>query len=165
MATTFPLNQTLYFDFSHDTNIASVVTALGLTQFATYLPSTGPPLNHTPLVSSLVPFAGRIDIEIITAPQPIAEDRPFDCSSSNSTGCYTLGDTTKYVHILINQRTVPLGRQNNSGCGDRVDGFCELHTFIAWQQSNLAIAQFEYACNGDYAVVPYGEVTNGVPIQ
>lgn len=38
---TFPLNQTLYFDFSHDTNIAAVLTAFGLTQFAQFLPSSG----------------------------------------------------------------------------------------------------------------------------
>jgi Histidine phosphatase superfamily (branch 2) len=32
MNSTFPLNQTLYFDFSHDTNIMSIITA-----FATWL--------------------------------------------------------------------------------------------------------------------------------
>lgn len=39
--TTFPLNQTLYFDFSHDTNIAAILTAFGLTQFASTLPTDG----------------------------------------------------------------------------------------------------------------------------
>src|SRR5271170_820197 len=29
MNSTFPLNQTLYFDFSHDTNIMSIITAFG----------------------------------------------------------------------------------------------------------------------------------------
>lgn len=38
---TFPLNQSLYFDFSHDTNIAAVLTAFGLTQFASTLPTSG----------------------------------------------------------------------------------------------------------------------------
>ena len=41
MTSTFPLNQTLYFDFSHDTNIAAVLTAFGITQFAPLLPTTG----------------------------------------------------------------------------------------------------------------------------
>ncbi|KAL8724074.1 MAG: hypothetical protein Q9181_006998, partial [Wetmoreana brouardii] len=36
---TFPLNQTLYFDFSHDTNIAAILTAFGLVQFAPVLPN------------------------------------------------------------------------------------------------------------------------------
>ena len=164
MPTTFPLNQTLYFDFSHDTNIVSIITALGLTQFATYLSPTGPPANHTPLTSALVPFGGRFDIEIINAPQPIAANRSFDCTFTASAGCYEPGGPTKYVHMLINQRTVPLGK-NYAACGDRVDGWCELSTFIAWQQENVQLANFDYACFGNYSVVPYGTVTNGVPVS
>ena len=164
MPSTFPLNQTLYFDFSHDTNIASIITALGLTQFATYLPPTGPPPNHTPLASGIVPFGGHFDLEIITAPHPISDDRPFVCTASNSTGCYTSGGTTKYVHLVLNQRTVPLGK-NHAACGTRVDGWCELSTFIAWQQLNLPLARFDYACNANYSVVPYGQVTDGVPVS
>lgn len=37
---TFPLGQTLNFDFSHDTNIAGILTAFGLTQFSDVLPAT-----------------------------------------------------------------------------------------------------------------------------
>lgn len=40
---TFPLNQTLYFDFSHDTNMAAILTAFGLRQFAAVLPTSGKP--------------------------------------------------------------------------------------------------------------------------
>lgn len=39
--TTFPLNQSLYFDFSHDTNIGAVLTAFNLSQFAQFLPTDG----------------------------------------------------------------------------------------------------------------------------
>ena len=38
---TFPLNQSLYFDFSHDTNMAAILTAFGLKQFAPVLPTSG----------------------------------------------------------------------------------------------------------------------------
>ena len=149
MHTTFPLNQTLYFDFSHDTNIVSIFTALGFVQFANLLPAVGPLANYTPLVSRLTPFGARMDIEIISTPQPVAADRCFDCTSSNSTGCYEQGSITKYVHVLINQRTVPLGK-NYAACEDRLDGWCELSTFITWQQANLAAAEFQYACFGNY---------------
>ncbi|KAL8965562.1 MAG: hypothetical protein Q9183_003783, partial [Haloplaca sp. 2 TL-2023] len=37
---TFPLDQALYFDFSHDTNIASILTAFGFKQFAQVLPES-----------------------------------------------------------------------------------------------------------------------------
>lgn len=40
MTSTFPLNQSLYLDFSHDTNIMGILTAFGFTQFAAVLPAT-----------------------------------------------------------------------------------------------------------------------------
>ena len=42
-ARTFPLNQTLYFDFTHDTNIVGILTAMGLTQFAQFCPQPDHP--------------------------------------------------------------------------------------------------------------------------
>ena len=60
MNSTFPLNQTLYFDFSHDTNIMSVITAFGLKQFAQPLPETGPPADQQLVVSHVTPFAARM---------------------------------------------------------------------------------------------------------
>lgn len=113
---TFPLNQTLYFDFSHDTNIAAVLTAFGLTQFAQFLPSSGkldvhaprelialtfgflgPPPNRQLIVSHLQPFGARLDIEIISAPHPVAANR------TGATNAYLAGDPTTYVHFIINQ--------------------------------------------------------------
>lgn len=40
-ASTFPLDQSLYFDFSHYLTIGSAMTAFGLTQFAQFLPASG----------------------------------------------------------------------------------------------------------------------------
>lgn len=154
---TFPLNQTLYFDFSHDTNIASILTALGLRQFAPLLPTTGPPPNQQLIVSHLQPFGTRLDIEIIDAPQPVAANR------SSGSNAYLSGPRTSYIHFLINQRTVPLWASFPS-CGFRTDGWCELQTFLKVQNSSLADAQYDYSCNGKYAAVPYGSITDGVPL-
>ena len=55
MTSTFPLNQSLYFDFSHDTNIMGILTAFGFTQFATYLP-TDHIIPHDLIVSHMVTF-------------------------------------------------------------------------------------------------------------
>jgi len=153
--TTFPLNQSLYFDFSHDTNIASVLTAFGLKQFSQFLPPTGPPPNQQLIISHLEPFGARLDIEVIKTPQPVSANR------STSTP-YTPGPPTTYVHFIINQRTLPLG-VSLPACGDRMDGWCELSTFLGTQSSSLALANYEYACNGRYPAVPYGNVTNGAP--
>ena len=153
---TFPLNQTLYFDFSHDTNLAAVLTAFGFTQFAQFLPTTGPPANQQLIVSHLQPFGARIDIEIIKAPQPVAANRTTPANA------YTPGSPTSYVHFLVDQRTLPLGPSFPS-CGNRTDGWCELSTFLNVQAGSLAASQYNYACNGVYPAVPYGSITNGVP--
>lgn len=56
MTSTFPLNQSLYFDFSHDTNIMGILTALGFTQFAAFLPTTHI-ITHDLVVSHLVGYS------------------------------------------------------------------------------------------------------------
>ncbi|MCJ1375051.1 hypothetical protein MMC20_006285 [Loxospora ochrophaea] len=157
--TTFPLNQTLYFDFSHDTNIASILTAFGLTQFAQFLPTTGPPPNQQNIVSHMEPFGARLDIEIINAPQPVSGNR------TETGNAYLPGSPTKYIHFILNQRTVPLGL-SFSACGKRTDGWCELSTFLDIQSGSLAAAEYDYSCNGNYSAVPYGPsgITNGVPL-
>ena len=141
--------------------MASVLAAFGFTQFATFLPATGPPQQGQIPASHYVPFGARFDIEIISAPHPISANRSFD---PNSEGIYEDGPPTTYVHFLISQRTLPLG-QNFERCGDRVDGWCEMETFLEWQRGNLGKAQYGYACNGDYELVDYGKVTDGVPVS
>lgn len=154
---TFPLNQTIYFDFSHDTEIFSMLTALGLTQFGEYLPPTHIVKDRPAIVSEIVPFAGYFLFEIIKAPHPVLEKRPKDSSESSFD---TSGEETTYVHMLINQRTVPLG-ESIPDCGKRDDGWCELHTFIEYQQKNIARANYNASCFANYTTPKYGKITDG----
>ena len=151
---TFPLNQTLYFDFTHDTNIASVLTALGLTQFAERLPATGPPPDQKLIISHLTPFAARLVVEVIWAPHPVRPRRPaaYDTSAG----------PTRYVHVLLNQRTIPLHR-SHAACEPRDDGWCEFGAFMRVLDGLLDRAKFWYSCFGEYSPPPYGSVTDGVP--
>ncbi|KAF2479222.1 histidine phosphatase superfamily [Neohortaea acidophila] len=152
---TFPLDQTLYLDFTHDTNIMSILTAFGLKQFAEFLPATHLVRDRQFIVSHMEPFAARLDIEIIEAPTPIAGARKAGTA-------YEKGKRTKYVHFILNQRTLPLG-VSYPECGERDDGWCELETFLKVMGTKLDEAQFEYACFGEYEAVPYGTLTDGVP--
>lgn len=72
----------------------------------------------------------------------------------------TAGPTT-YVHIVINQRTVPLGR-SYPACGDRDDGWCEIDTYMDVLGGLLDTARYEFSCFGDYPSPNYGSVTDGV---
>jgi Histidine phosphatase superfamily (branch 2) len=120
-ARTFPVNQTLYFDFTHDTNIMGVITALGLTQFAQFLPATGPPPNQQLVVSQMEPFGARMVMEKIECSAPVSQDRSVPLNST--------GSATTYIHMLLNQRTVPLGL-SYSACENRTDGWCEYGAYL-----------------------------------
>ncbi|KAH8762660.1 acid phosphatase [Diaporthe sp. PMI_573] len=141
---TFPLNQSLYLDFSHDTNIISVLAAMGLTQF-----QDDPPLSpkaypgqHNFTVSHLTPFGARLDIEVIRAPKPVRADRTGYVEDEEGAG------ETKYVHFVLNQRTVPLGYSFPECDAARVDGWCELDTFLKVQDEMPKLANFEETCFG-----------------
>lgn len=150
---TFPLNQSLYFDFSHDTNIMSILTAFGFKQFNTLLSADKHPGPHNLTVSHLEPFGARLDIEVIKTPYPLSEDRTYDKS----------GKETTYLHFILNQRTLPLGFSFPECGSDRIDGWCELNTFLKVQEKSTELAKFDYACYGDYKPLPWGEVTDGAP--
>jgi Histidine phosphatase superfamily (branch 2) len=148
---TFPLNQSLYFDFSHDTNIMSILTAFGLRQFSSFLPSTSHPGPHNLTVSHLEPFAARLDIEVIRTPSPLSPGREYE-----------EGKETTYIHFILNQRTIPLG-VSFADCGERVDGWCELRTFLAVVKKEMGKAEYDFACNGDYPAETYGSIMDGAP--
>ncbi|KAF4304516.1 Histidine phosphatase superfamily clade-2 [Botryosphaeria dothidea] len=154
---TFPLDQALNFDFSHDTNIMSILTAFGLKQFAPFLPPDAYTANRSLIVSHMEPFAARLDIEVIAAPHPVLPSRAGRAVYNTTAGA------TKYIHFVLNQRTVPL-HASFPECEVRDDGWCELETFMKVQATKLEEAGYEWACWGDYEPVPYGTITDGVPV-
>lgn len=154
---TFPVDQALNLDFSHDSNIISILTAFGLTQFNTFLPTTHILHDREFVLSHVEPFAGRLDIEIIKAPAPVNASR-----SVSQPEIYVDGPPTSYVHFVLNQRTIPLGKSLEE-CGDRDDGWCEMQTFLEVQKKQIELADYEYACFGDYDAGEYGDVTDGRP--
>ncbi|KAF2786734.1 phosphoglycerate mutase-like protein [Melanomma pulvis-pyrius CBS 109.77] len=154
---TFPTSQTLNLDFSHDANIISILTAFGLTQFNKFLPLTHI-VDRDFVLSYLEPFAGRLDIEVIQAPAPVSATRSPDAS------VYLQGPPTSYVHFILNQRTIPLGKSLDE-CGERDDGWCEMEVFLAAQKKQIELADFEHACFGEYEGGKYGDVEDGRPVR
>ena len=112
---TFPLDRTLYADFSHDNEMVSIYSALGL--FKQYLlpdqklDPTNPSSVRTWITSNLVPFSARMIVEklecgITQLPLPKGA----------------------FIRILVNDAVQPL-----EFCGG-IGGLCELHAFVASQE-------------------------------
>lgn len=163
MNATFPLNQSLYMDFSHDTNIFSILTAFGLRQFADKLSNSTITPNRNVTVSHLTPFGARVVWEQVTAPAPVKAKRPTSANATRS-DFYDQGNATHYIHLIISQRTVPLG-QSYPECGNRDDGWCEMGTFLNLLSGLLQKARYEYACFGNYPAASWGNVTDGAPVS
>lgn len=158
---TFPIDQDIYMDFSHDTNIYSILTAMGLMQFSDQLSNSSITPNRNVTVSHITPFAARVVWEQITAPQPLKATRPTGTNLSMP-DFYEEGNQTQYIHMTISQRTLPLGFSYPE-CGLRDDGWCEFNTFMKVLSGLLETAQYDYSCWGNYTVGPWGSITNGVP--
>ena len=154
---TFPVDQNINLDFSHDANIISILVAFGLTQFNDSLPTSHILKKREFVLSHIEPFAGRLDIEVIKAPAPVNPDR-------SSSQIYLEGEPTSYVHFILNQRTIPLGRSLEA-CGERDDGWCEMETFLKVQKKQIELADYEYACFGDYEDPKYGDIKDGRPVR
>ena len=101
---TFPLNRTMYADFSHDNQMIAIYAALGL------FPQAAPPDPSSPsprrdwLASRMVPFSAQMVTEKLV------------CGSG------------EYVRIFVNDARQPL-----KFCGATEDGLCELGAFVESQ--------------------------------
>ncbi len=132
----------------------SILTAFGFKQFNSFLPSTHYPGPHNLTVSHLEPFGARLDIELIKTPSPLTAQRAYES-----------GEETTYIHFILNQRTLPLGLNFPECDAGRLDGWCELDTFLKTQEKAGELAKYDEACNGNYEAVPYGQVVDGAPVS
>ncbi|KDQ63958.1 hypothetical protein JAAARDRAFT_27630 [Jaapia argillacea MUCL 33604] len=107
---TFPLNKTLYADFSHDNQMIAIYSAIGLFNqshlgFGGILDPRRPDERRTWRVSEMVPFAARMVVERLS--------------------CGEGGE--EYVRILVNEKVQPLEFCGGSG------GMCALEDFVESQ--------------------------------
>lgn len=159
---TFPLDQQLYIDFSHDATMMSVLAAFGLRQFAPILPADKMVEPREVNVAEMFPFAASLAIEHIRTPKPVVANRAE--AAANGSSVYAAdGEPTEYIHFTLNQRTIPLGK-SIPACGDRDDGWCEFGAFMDFQRESLEKAQFDYSCHGNWGPYKYGDLTDGVPL-
>lgn len=167
----FPLNQPLYMDMSHDSNIISVLTALGL-QYFNYGPHGLPPLAHAPprkfSTSQVSPYGTHLVSEIWTCPShaslsqldPVLYQNP-DLSSAS--GGSKSANTTDYIRFVLNGAPLPL--EGVDGCQDSsVNGFCAVPEFLDAVPKMKKYADYQHACFGKHFTGPE-QVGDGRPVR
>lgn len=106
---TFPLNRTIYADFSHDNQMIAIYSAMGL--FRQKVPPN--PTKPDPLrnwrAAFLVPFSARMHVE------------RMECHGAQ-------GRSGEYVRILVSEEVQPLEFCEGDG-----DGLCSVDAFVESQ--------------------------------
>ncbi|KAJ3558533.1 hypothetical protein NM688_g871 [Phlebia brevispora] len=143
---TFPLNQPIYFDFTHDTVIAAYATAMNFTSFAAGgpLPATHIPAGHTYLTQHIAPFAANMIGQVLECPE----------SSKSS-------KKVSYMRWLLNDGVVPLTGISHCAEHPNKDGLCPLDSFIAGMQDLIAAENWSFDCNGNYTVGVPNNIVDG----
>lgn len=139
-STTFPLYQPIFIDFSHDTVIASIITALNFSTLA----ASGPlPVDHIPpnrsyVVSQIAPFASNLVGQVVSCP-----------ASENPT----------HIRFILNDAVVPL--TGIKGCSDNRHGLCSLQSFVSGIQERIGEIDFYFSCYANYTVPDPDKITDG----
>ncbi|EJU00867.1 phosphoglycerate mutase-like protein [Dacryopinax primogenitus] len=144
-AVTFPLNQPIYVDASHDTVISAIIVAMNFSSLA----ATGPlPTDHIPakrsfIVSQVAPFATQLAGQVLT------------CTEGNS--------TESYIRWLLNDASLPL--TNIPGCAADPYGRCLTSTWLAAMKQRIQQVSFANDCLANYTIanVIGANITDGRP--
>jgi hypothetical protein len=107
---TFPLNRTIYADFSHDNQMVAIYAALGLFKQLRALDPLKPNAERTWITAKMVPFSARMVVERVR------------CGGEEHSA------TDEYVRIFVNDALQPL-----QFCGAEEDGLCRLDAFVESQ--------------------------------
>ncbi|KAG1784075.1 histidine phosphatase superfamily [Suillus placidus] len=137
---TFPLNQPIYVDATHDTVISSIVTTLNFTSLA----ATGPlPTDHIPphrsyIASQIAPFSSQLVAQVLSCP---ASEEPT------------------HIRFLLNDGVVPL--TGIHGCTEDSNGLCALSSFISGMNARIGEINFAHDCFANYTMPNPDNITDG----
>lgn len=124
---TFPLHQPFHADFTHDSVIMSVLSALQLPFTKQNLPDHKIKVPRQLIVSRLTPFAARLYVEVLE--------------------CGERGNAADYVRLRLNDRVLPIGGLKH--CEDNEKGLCSYHNFVRSLEWALSAIDFDEVCFGE----------------
>ncbi|KZT75145.1 phosphoglycerate mutase-like protein [Daedalea quercina L-15889] len=138
---TFPLSQPIYVDATHDTVIASIITALNFTTLAANgpLPIDRIPAYQTYHVHDIAPFTSNLVAQVVSCPASV--------SPTPEVGSAT--DSASYIRFILNDGVVPLTGISHCETPDS-NGLCLLDNFIQGMQERIQEVDFVYDCYANY---------------
>ncbi|RXW11799.1 hypothetical protein EST38_g14057, partial [Candolleomyces aberdarensis] len=127
---TFPLDRTIYADFSHDNLMIAMYSAMGLFKQASgHLDPRKPNPERTWVASLLTPFSARMVVERMTCrglPKRLDDATDAEPSEFETSSRFIKKDT--FVRVLVNNAVQPL-----EFCGGNEHGLCTLPAFVESQ--------------------------------
>ncbi|KAG0702011.1 histidine phosphatase superfamily [Suillus ampliporus] len=137
---TFPLDQPIYVDATHDIVIVNIVTALNLTSLAANgpLPTDHIPLNRSYIVSQIAPYASQLVTQVLSCPA---------------------SGVPSHVRLILNDGVVPL--TGIHGCTENADGLCALPSFISGMQERIGEINFAHDCFVNYTMPNPDNIIDG----
>ncbi|KZT65932.1 phosphoglycerate mutase-like protein [Daedalea quercina L-15889] len=139
---TFPLNQPIYVDATHDNAMSYIITALNFTTLA----ANGPlPVDHIPAyqtyhVHDIAPFTSNLVAQVMSCSGSAS---PTEETNSAATG------PAPYIRFLLNDGVVPLTGISHCETPDP-NGLCLLENFIQGMQERIQEVDFVYDCYANY---------------
>ncbi|KAF8167786.1 histidine phosphatase superfamily [Crassisporium funariophilum] len=137
---TFPLDQPIFVDVSHDTVMSTVYVAMNMTSMAANgpLPTDHIPKDQTYFVNQIAPFAANLVGQVLSCPS---------------------SETPTHIRWILNDAVVPL--TGIKSCKANSDGLCDLPTFIAGMKQRIEEVDFEFGCFGNYSVPVPDNIVDG----
>lgn len=115
------------------------------------------------VLSHLTPFGGHLITEVIGCssanPSPVEKSRV--AYTPGQYGYNPANASHKFIRMRLNNGVLPLASIRGGLCAGRLDGMCSVEDFIASQKGSDALANYQYACFGNWTV-PEAEVMTGM---
>lgn len=95
-----------------------------------------------------------------TSPDPVANPYHSTVYSQTANGYNAANATFKFIRQRLNNGILPIDTIRGGACEGRTDGLCPLSDFVRSQDNSTYLANYQYACFGNYSV-SYEEVVSG----
>ena len=162
---TFPLNQKVYADFSHDDILISIMTAMSLDYFKDppSLTDYPPDPDRHFILSTITPFAARLITEVVgcSSADPEAVSQPRTYYTPGQYGYDASNASNKFIRMRLNDGILPLSTIRGGDCEGRTDGMCKLENFMKSQERSYELSNYDYVCFGNYSIENDGRDFDG----